>query len=92
MPYLDRLAMQHSDQLSVLAVNMRESEQEIAGFVDALDLDLPILLDPDNDALLAYNVRSLPLSFLIDPGGSVVRRIAGPITHGLVEAEIENQR
>ena len=92
MPYLNGLAMQHSDQLSVLSVNMRESEQEIAGFVDAHDLELPILLDPDNDALLAYNVRSLPLSFLIDPGGSVVRRIAGPITPGLVEAEVKSQR
>jgi thiol-disulfide isomerase/thioredoxin len=92
MPYLHQLAVEHSDQLTVLAVNMRESEQEIAAFVDELDLELPVLLAPDDATLLAYNVRGLPLSVLIDPSGAVVRRIAGPIAPGLVEAEIENRR
>jgi len=92
MPYLHQLAVEHSDQLTVLAVNMRESEQEIAALVDELDLELPVLLAPDDATLLAYNVRGLPLSVLIDPSGAVVRRIAGPITPGSVEAEIENQR
>ena len=90
MPYLDSLAAQKPDLLTVLAVNMREPEREIAAFVEELELRLPILLAPDDDVLLAYSVRGLPLSFLIDPTGMLVQRIAGPLTPGLVEAQIDH--
>lgn len=44
MPYLDRLAADHSDRLSVWAVNMREPEATVRAFVEELDLHLPILV------------------------------------------------
>lgn len=88
MPYLDRLAVDHADHLSVLAVNMRESEATVRTFVEELDLHLPILLAPDDATLLAYYVRGLPISVLIDPDGSVTQRIVGPVQPGFVEAEI----
>jgi thiol-disulfide isomerase/thioredoxin len=90
MPYLDRLAADHADRLSVLAVNMRESEATVRAFVEELDLRLPILLAPDDATLLAYYVRGLPISVLINPDGMVVQRIVGPIQPGFVEAEIGN--
>ena len=90
MPYLDSLAAQKPDLLTLLAVNMREPEREITAFVEELDLRLPILLAPDDAVLLAYNVRGLPLSFLIDPTGMLVQRIAGPLTPGLIEAQIDH--
>lgn len=88
MPYLDRLATDHADRLTVLAVNMRESEATVRAFVEELDLHLPILLAPDDATLLAYYVRGLPISVLIDPDGMLVRRIVGPVLPGVVEAEI----
>jgi thiol-disulfide isomerase/thioredoxin len=91
MPYLDSLAAQHADRLTVLAVNMRESEDAVAAFVAELDLRLPVLLAPDDATLLAYNVRGLPISFLIDPDGAVVQRMVGPVTPGRVETEIDEQ-
>ena len=90
MPYLDSLAAQKPDLLTLLAVNMREPEREITAFVEKLDLRLPILLAPDDAVLLAYNVRGLPLSYLIDPTGMLVQRIAGPLTPGLIEAQIDH--
>lgn len=89
MPYLDSLAAQHVDQLTALAVNMRESENAVAAFVAELDLHLPILLMPDDATLLAYNVRGLPISFLIDPDGAVVQRMVGPVTPGRIKAQID---
>lgn len=90
MPYLDRLAAEHADQLSVLAINMRESEATMRAFVEEFDLHLPILVAPDDATLLGYYVRGLPVSVLIDPDGMVTQRIAGPIQPGFVEAEIGN--
>ena len=88
MPYLDRLAVDHADHLSVLAVNMRESEATVRAFAEELDLQLPILLAPDDAMLLAYYVRGLPISVLIDPDGNVVQRIVGPVQPGVVENAI----
>ena len=89
MPYLDGLAANHADRLTVLAVNMREPEDAVAAFVAELDLRLPVLLAPDDATLLAYNVRGLPISFLIDPEGAVVQRMVGPVTPGRIEAKID---
>jgi thiol-disulfide isomerase/thioredoxin len=82
MPYLNELAAAHADKLTVLAVNMRESPEAVAPFVAELAIDLPILLQPDDATLLAYNVRGLPLSILVAPDGTIVRRIAGVVQPG----------
>jgi hypothetical protein len=68
---------------------MRESKDAVAAFVNELDLHLSVLLAPGDAILLAYNVRGLPISFLIDPDGAVVQRIVGPVTPGRIEAEID---
>ncbi|HAJ35799.1 MAG TPA: alkyl hydroperoxide reductase [Chloroflexi bacterium] len=79
MPYLDRLATDHADRLSVLAINLRESETTVRAFAEELDLRLPILLQPDDATLLAYYGRGLPISVVIDPAGNVVQRVVGPL-------------
>ena len=89
MPYLDRLAADHADHLSVLAVNMRESEATVRAFAEELDLNLPILLAPDDATLLAYYVRGLPISVLIDPAGNVAHRIIGAVQPGIIEKAVE---
>jgi len=89
MPYLDRLATDHADRLTVLAVNLRESEATVRAFATELDLRLPILMQPDDATLLAYYVRGLPISVLIDPEGIVARRIIGPAPPGVVEKAVK---
>ncbi len=88
MPYLDRLGSQHPGNLVVLAVNMREPPSVIAPFVAELGIDLPILLQPDDAMLLAYDVRGLPVSVLIDPAGMVVLRTVGPLAEDVIETAI----
>ena len=88
MPYLQYLASEHADSLTILAVNMREPPAVIAPFAAELGLDLPILLQPDDAMLLAYDVRGLPVSVLIDPAGMVVMRTVGPLAEGAVERAV----
>src|SRR5688500_4860298 len=60
MPYLQALADQHAVWLTVLAINLREPTSVIQPFVDELALRLPILVQPDDQTLLAYGVGALP--------------------------------
>ena len=85
MPYLARLARAHAGDLTVLAVNMREPPSVVAPFVAEFGPELPIVLQPDDATLLAYDVRALPTSVLIDPDGMVVTRSVGPLPVGVVE-------
>lgn len=86
MPTLQRLADTHADHLTVLGINMREETTIIQPFLDELDITFPILLQPDNDTLLAYGVRGLPLTFLINPEGHLVWRQIGPLQSAEIEA------
>lgn len=80
MPYLDALSAEHSDHLLVLAINMREPRDTVDSFVQEYDLSLPILISPDDEILIAYQVTALPLTVAISPEGTVARRFTGPLT------------
>lgn len=79
LPYLQQLADDHADQLTVLGINMREAPSDIQPFVEAMGITFPILLQPDDETLLAYNIRGLPLSFVIGPDGALLLRQVGPL-------------
>jgi len=91
MPYLQVLADAHADQMTVLGINMRESAAEIQPFVEKLGITFPLLLQPDNETLLAYNIRGLPLSFVVSPSGELVLRQVGPLQLGAFDRWLAEQ-
>lgn len=86
MPTLQRVADTHAGHLTVLGINMREEGTAIQPFLDELGITFVILLQPDNDTLLAYGVRGLPRTFLIDPEGNLVWRQIGPLQSAAIDA------
>jgi len=79
LPLLQQLAEHYPDQLTVLALNMREDENEVRAFVAQHQLSMPVLLEPDDQTLIDYGVHGLPLSIVVSPDGEVVRRHVGPV-------------
>lgn len=79
MADLERLSRQYPQRLVVLGVNMRESPETIRAFLAETRISFAILLEPDDEMLLAYGVRGLPLTALIGPDGRLHRRIVGPV-------------
>jgi thiol-disulfide isomerase/thioredoxin len=79
MPYLQELAQAHEDQLVVLGINMRETNDEVAAFAAEHGLTFPLLMDPDDETLLAYQVLNVPLTVVINPDGEIARRFFGPL-------------
>lgn len=80
MPSLQRLAARHAqDGLAVVAVNYRETLATIRRFVEAAELALPVLLDADGAAALAWTPRIFPSTVLIGRNGRPAGVVVGEI-------------
>jgi peroxiredoxin len=64
--------------LSVLAVNIQESQSTVAAWVSEKKLTMPIVLDTDGEVTQLYGVIATPTAFLIDREGRLVGRVVGP--------------
>lgn len=79
MPYLEEVSVKHSDQLTVLAINMNEDAERVRPFIEEAGFTYPILLDPSDELAIEHNVRGLPVSFIVGPEGNIVYRRIGEI-------------
>lgn len=89
MPELDELAREYAPQgFRVLAVNVREDADSVRRFADELQLDLPLLVDPDGETYKAFRVYGLPTNFLIDREGIIREVRLGVVTRRFLEARL----
>jgi thiol-disulfide isomerase/thioredoxin len=78
MPSMERLYNQiPKDRFEILAVDLRESPDIVAEFVNELGLTFPILLDSQGRTGAIYGVRGIPTTFLVDKEGRLVGRLVG---------------
>lgn len=71
MPLFERYSNSYDQELTVLAVNMQETDTDIRVFTDEFDLTFPILQDPDGLVSHLYRVQGLPTTYFIDPAGKI---------------------
>ena len=84
LPLIESYAMQHADQLVVLAVNAGEEQPTVERFVSEFAYNLVFLLDPSNDLASAFMVRGLPTSIFIDEMGLIQARHIGLLDESLL--------
>lgn len=78
MPSMERLHRQLGSRgLAMLAVNAKESRQQVANFMKAHGLSFPALLDPNGRVSALYKVWGLPATFLIDADGRTIGMKSG---------------
>jgi thiol-disulfide isomerase/thioredoxin len=69
------LAMQQLQQrlagqpFEIVAVNYAESPTKVRSYVKSLSVDFRVVLDPNQDAVRAWRVRVLPVSFVVGADG-----------------------
>jgi len=80
MPSLQALATQRPDELTVLAVNFKQSLPAIDAFVQRTGLTLPVVADPQGTLARQWGVKVFPSTVLIDAQGKV---------HGVVQGELD---
>lgn len=82
MPDIQAIYEVRADEgLQVLAINRGESTQTVADFQEEFGLSFPLLMDEDEVITAdAYQVLSMPTTFVLDANGVIVARHFGPVT------------
>ncbi len=72
MPEIEEYYEAHADQnFIVVAIESGEPASEVAAFVEQYGLTFPVWLDPNSDALTAFQNYNLPSTYIIDGDGIV---------------------
>jgi peroxiredoxin len=86
MPTLLKYFKDHREEgLMLIGIDAGDPKDEVAKFIDEYNLTFPILLDPNNKALIVFHNDNLPSSYVIDRQGNVVLAWTGPINQAMLE-------
>jgi peroxiredoxin len=66
LPALNRLAARAHGKVKVLAISVAEVDPRVRRFIEATPVNFPILLDRDRTVAKAWNVSTLPTTFVLD--------------------------
>lgn len=80
MPFMNSQYLQYKDKdVTVLAVNIGESDLAVKKYTERLKLEFPILLDSEGEVNSTYGVVNLPATYLIDKDGKLVKVHTGQL-------------
>jgi thiol-disulfide isomerase/thioredoxin len=68
------------DGFVVLGIDVEESRESVAPFVEAMGMSYPVLLDEGGQVLKMYRAIGLPMSILLDQDGVIQVRHVGVLT------------
>lgn len=90
MPYIDNSYHHFKDKgVKVLTVDVGETELAVNNFIQRHNLSFPVMIDKDGTVQTAYGINPLPITFLIDKDGIVVRSHVGELTQERVNQFME---
>lgn len=90
MPYIDKAYKEFKDKgVKVLTVDVGESKLAVNNFIERYNLSFPVMIDKDGQVQTAYGINPLPITFLIDKDGKVVRSHVGELTQDTVNQFME---
>ena len=76
--FLEKLAAQKQDQISVLSIVVDgEREKRVRQIVQKIKITLPVLLVVKEDVIDTYEVRMVPMAVVVDSQGLMVGKIIG---------------
>lgn len=89
MPALERAYLAHQSQgFKVVGLDVVDDASTISAFTSRLGITYPILRDIGQRAVLAYQVRATPSSYLIDRNGVIRAVYTGPINSSTFQRDL----
>ncbi|MGE5334248.1 MAG: TlpA family protein disulfide reductase [Nitrososphaerota archaeon] len=89
MPALEHAYLDHHSQgFKVVGIDVVDDASTISAFTSRLGITYPMLRDIGERAVLAYQVRATPSSFLIDRNGVIRAVYTGPINTATFERQL----
>lgn len=93
MPYIDNAYQYYKDKgVKVLTINVGESDVAVNNFIERHNLSFPVMIDKDGHVQTVYGINPLPITFLIDKNGILVRSHTGELTQEKVNQFMEEIR
>ncbi len=90
MPHMQAAFEEHADDdLVILAVNNRETAEQIAPFVEELGLTFDIGLDETAEIQNQYRIRAYPSSYFIGPDGKIASFHLGVLTEDQLAEQLD---
>ena len=78
MPDMAQLAREYPDDLAVVAINLKEDEEQVAQFVEELGIQhVHILLDRTGELAEAFQILALPTSYFLNSDGTIGHKHIG---------------
>ena len=88
---LDQTWQQFQDSgVVVIGVNFEDETAAARGYVRTADVTYPVVEDTDSSTALAYGLRGVPETFIVNRSGRVVNRIIGPVETTALTSEINS--
>jgi len=84
MPLIESYAVQHEDELVVLAINAGENENVVREFAEQHGFRFNILLDPTNSAARKFFVYGYPTTMFFDEAGYIQSTHIGELNENLL--------
>lgn len=87
MPDFNKVSQEYlEDELLFLMVDLADGRRETVEiakeYIEEKNFTFPVLFDTERDAAIAYGVRAIPTTYLINKEGHVVWGTEGPLTEG----------
>ena len=77
MPILQAASEQFRDRVQFVGVVTKDSASSAAGFLPAVGTTYPQLLDVDAELLNSLRIPGLPVTVILDPAGTIVKKQIG---------------
>jgi cytochrome c biogenesis protein CcmG, thiol:disulfide interchange protein DsbE len=88
---LDRTWQQFQDSgVVVIGVNFEDSTGAARSYVRTQGVTYPVVEDASSQAALAYGLRGVPETFVVNQSGRVVNRVFGPVDAAALSSEIDS--
>ncbi len=75
---------------TILAVNNRETPDDVRGFRDEIGVSFPFALDERGTVQTLYNVKGYPSTYLINRAGVIVARFLGPMSAPQIQQAVDD--
>lgn len=95
MPHMQSFYEKQQGEVEMLAVNMTHTDSgipTIEKFVQEHALTFPILLDEAGEVAMAYEVFTLPTSYIVDAEGRIFQKIVGAMDEQMMNELVEALR
>jgi cytochrome c biogenesis protein CcmG/thiol:disulfide interchange protein DsbE len=88
---LDQTWQQFQDSgVVVIGVNFEDSTSAARDYVRAKDVTYPVVEDAGSKTALAYGLRGVPETFVVNRSGRIVKHVIGPVDAAALATEINS--